>query len=358
MLIEVEIVEAIAKMKTKQLRSIQYLRAIAALSIVFFHAKEQFPGFQAVFPSNVSSGGVDIFFVISGFIMVFITDKGDRDVPKFIWNRIIRVAPLYWFYTLLTVFGYTIAAGLFRGGGLTFEHVILSMLFIPHYNPGSMAIGPFVKSGWTLDYEMFFYFVFAMSMLINDRHRILLTCSFLSLLVIIGVYQFPWLPAELQFYGNDILLEFVAGMLLCRFYQTGNLQPVRFIKICLLAIGILLIIVQPSAEVLAWRSIKFGIPAVWLVAGMLSFERFIPELRLPLLLGNASYSIYLSHFVGIAILRYLYPRLGIPTAGLFSTLAFVSISLIVGSLCGIISHVWIEKPLLKLCRNLQKPSQT
>jgi exopolysaccharide production protein ExoZ len=354
MLVEVEIVEAIAKMKTKQLRSIQYLRAVAALSIVFFHAKEQFPGFQAIFPSDLSSAGVDIFFVISGFIMVFITDRGDRDVPKFMWNRIIRVAPLYWFYTLLTVFGYTIAAGLFRGGGLTFEHVILSMLFIPHYNPGSMTIGPFVKAGWTLDYEMFFYFVFAMSMLIDDRHRIFLTGTFLSLLVAIGVFQFPWLPAELQFYGNDILLEFVAGMLLCRIYQTGKLKPINFIKVCLLVIIILTFIVQPSAQLLDWRSIRFGIPAVWIVAGMLSVERFIPELRLPLLLGNASYSIYLAHFIGIAILRYLYPRLGIPTVGLFSTLAFISIALVVGSLCGIISHLWIEKPLLNLCRNLNK----
>jgi exopolysaccharide production protein ExoZ len=341
-------------MKSGQILSIQYLRAFAALSIVFHHAIEQFPGFQAVFPSDIGSAGVDVFFAISGFIMVFITDLGDRNVSKFIWNRIIRIVPLYWFYSIVTVFLYITASGLFRGNGLTFQHVILSLLFIPHQNPGTLSIGPLVKIGWTLDYEMFFYFIFAMSMLANYSKRILLTCSCLLLLVLVGVGRFDWLPAELQFYCSDIMLEFAAGMLLCRIYQTGRLQPSRFIRIGLLIIGIYILAINISPALLAFRSIRFGIPAVLLVAGMLSVERYLTVLRLPLLFASASYSIYLSHIMSIAILRYLYPRLGIPTEGLISTLIFVSIALILGSISGIVSHLFIEKPLLNLCRNLQK----
>jgi exopolysaccharide production protein ExoZ len=340
-------------MKNKQLLSIQYLRAVAALAIVFYHARDQFPGFQAVFPSSIGSAGVDIFFAVSGFIMVFITDLGDRNVPKFIWNRIIRIVPLYWCYSMLTILLLVFAAGLFRGNALTWQHVILSLLFIPHQNPGTMTISPLVKVGWTLDYEMFFYFIFAMSMLVNYRRRILLTCAGLLLLVTIGAFQFAWLPIAFQFYCSDIILEFGAGMLLCRIYQTGKLQPASFMKISLFVIGIWAIAIHFAPGLLAWRSIKYGIPAVILVAGMLACEKFMREFRLPLLLGNASYSIYLSHVMAIAILRYIYPKLGIPTAGLISTLIFVLAALILGSLGGIISHFWVEKPLLNWCRSIR-----
>jgi exopolysaccharide production protein ExoZ len=341
--------------KSGQILSIQYLRALAALSIVFHHAREQFPGFQAIFPSDIGSAGVDVFFAISGFIMVLITETGDRSASKFMWNRIIRIVPLYWLYSIITVLLYAVAAGLFRANGLTFQHVILSLFFIPHPNPGDpLSLSPLIKIGWTLNYEMFFYFVFAMSMLANYSKRVLVTFSLLLVLAIVGASQSASLPAELEFYCNDIILEFAAGMLLCRIYKMGKLKPAIFTKISLLIFGIYVTIINIQPEILSLRSFKFGIPAVLIVAGLLSIERYLTELRLPLLIGNASYSIYLSHIMVIAILRSLYPRFGIPTEGLISTLIFVSIALLLGSLCGIIAHLVIEKPLLNLFRNIKK----
>jgi exopolysaccharide production protein ExoZ len=342
-------------MKNGQLLSIQYLRAFAALSIVFHHAREQFPGFQAIFPSDIGSAGVDIFFTISGFIMVFITEMGDRSPSKFIWNRIIRIVPLYWFYTTITVLLYAVASGLFRGNGLTFKHVILSLLFIPHPNPGELSsLSPLIKVGWTLNYEMFFYAIFAIFIFANYSKRVILTISFFILLVVVGLFRLDSLPAEFQFYANDIVLEFAAGMLLYYVYKTGKLQPGNFIKASLLIFVVFALIVNISPELMTLRSIRWGIPAVTIVAGLLSFEKSLPEFRLPLLIANASYSIYLSHIMVIAILRYLYPRFGIPTEGLISTLTFVSAALILGSLVGIISYLLIEKPLLKLSRHVQK----
>ncbi len=343
-----------SNIKNEQILSIQYLRAFAALSIVFHHAREQFPGFKAVFPSDIGSAGVDIFFVISGFIMVFITETGDRSAPKFIWNRIIRIVPLYWFYTIISVLLYTVASGLFRGNGLTPEHVILSLLFIPHLNPGDLSLSPLIKIGWTLNYEMFFYAVFAIAMLVNYSRRVLITYLFLVLLVTIDAANFVSLPAELKFYCHDIVLEFAAGMLLCYAYKSGKLTGSIIIWTVVFSLGASALIINMSPDLGTFRAIKLGVPAIAIVAGLLSIEKSLPKLRLPLLIANASYSIYLSHIMTIALLRYLYPRLGIPTAGVISTISFVLISLTISILGGIASYFIVEKPLLNLCRQLQK----
>jgi exopolysaccharide production protein ExoZ len=344
--------------KNEQILSIQYLRAFAAVAIVFHHAREQFPGFQAIFPSEIGSAGVDIFFVISGFIMVFITETGDHSASKFMWNRIIRIVPLYWFYTIITVLLYAVASGLFRGNGLTLPHVILSLLFIPHPNPGDLlSLSPLIKIGWTLNYEMFFYVVFAIAMSINYSRRVLITYVFLVLLVTIDSSKLISLPPELQFYCRDIVLEFAAGMLLCHAYRAGKLKGKILIGAVLLSLGVSALIINMSPDLATFRAIKLGIPAITIVAGLLAFEHSLPKLRLPLLIANASYSIYLSHIMVIAILRYLYPRLGIPTEGLISTLTFVLISLTMGIICGIFSYFVIEKPLLNLSRQIQTSSR-
>lgn len=340
--------------KNEPILSIQYLRAFAALSIVFHHAREQFPGFQAIFPSEIGSAGVDIFFVISGFIMVFITETGDHNGPKFMWNRIIRVVPLYWFYSIITVLLYAVASGLFRGNAVTFDHVILSLLFIPHLNPGDLSLSPLIKIGWTLNYEMFFYAIFAIAMSINYPRRVLITYVFLLLLVTIDSANLIPLPPELKFYCRDIVLEFAAGMLLCYAYRAGKLKGNILIGVILFSLGVSALIINASPDLGTFRAIKLGIPAIAIVAGLLAVEKSLPRLRLPLFIAEISYSIYLSHIMVIAILRYLYPRLGIPTAGLVSTLTFVLISLTMGIICGMISYFVVEKPLLNLCRQLQK----
>jgi exopolysaccharide production protein ExoZ len=338
----------------KQLLSIQYLRAFAALAIVVHHAREQFPGFEAIFPSDIGSAAVDIFFIISGFIMVFITEMGNQGAGKFIVNRITRIAPLYWIYSILTACLYAVASGLFKSNGLTFEHFILSVLFIPHINPGDGSLSPLIKIGWTLNYEMFFYVVFAIAMLVDYSKRVLLSFGCLIILVLIGAFYGSALPTVGQFYVDDIMLEFAAGMLLCRLYRMGRINPLNFIKTAPIVLGVFALAIYLAPLLLTYRSIKFGIPAMVIVTGMLAFERFLPKLKALLFIGDASYSIYLAHLMGIALLRYLYPRLGIPTEGLLSALSFIAISLTIACLAGFASYLWIELPIVKLCRSLQK----
>lgn len=140
------------------IRSLQILRGIAALLVVFYHARLVFDiphdsWFYAL--SGIGYAGVNLFFIISGFIMCYTTDR--RTGPlKFMGRRLVRIAPLYWLILL------------FHAGfhSLTDPQTYLSMLFIPL----SVQSPPFLgfaawTVGWTLNYEMFFYPVFALSLL-------------------------------------------------------------------------------------------------------------------------------------------------------------------------------------------------
>ena len=114
--------------------------------------------------------GVDIFFVISGFIMWVTTHDRPTTPLRFMTNRIVRIVPLYWLITLAVAAMAFAVPSLFRGVVLTPEHVIKSLLFIPHYYPGMPTrVWPLLLPGWTLNYEMVFYLVFAIALLLPRR---------------------------------------------------------------------------------------------------------------------------------------------------------------------------------------------
>ena len=153
--------------------SIQILRALAALLVVFHHARYQIRDFEAFFYGGIwqsGQAGVDIFFVISGFIM-WVTTHDRRTTPlQFLTNRIVRIVPLYWLLTLTVAAACLIAPSLFRGVVLAPEHVVKSLFFIPDFYPGMPThIWPLLLPGWTLNYEMIFYVVFAVALLL-PRH--------------------------------------------------------------------------------------------------------------------------------------------------------------------------------------------
>ncbi len=105
--------------------------------------------------------GVDVFFVISGFIMWSISARESRPAA-FMVNRIVRITPLYWLATGVMIFG--ALAGLFPRVVLTPDHIVNSLLFIPHVSPSNHQVWPLLVQGWTLNYEMFFYALFALTL--------------------------------------------------------------------------------------------------------------------------------------------------------------------------------------------------
>ncbi|MCA4963565.1 acyltransferase family protein [Pseudomonas sp. Y24-6] len=271
---------------TDKLESVQMLRAIAALAVVFFHI----PLFRN------GDWGVDIFFVISGFIMAMVTAKSGS---HFFIKRIIRVVPLYWLGTFGVFAVALLLPSLLDNTTADGVGLLKSLFFIP-YQKGEY-VQPLLYLGWTLNYEMFFYALFAISMAISHRYRLLICSALLLALVVAGhLVAFDALVA--QFYTQQILAEFVLGMGCYAFYARtapwradGTTNAARTV---LILIGLVALVYMPFAvDLTHWlgRGLAWGIPAAVV---FLTLVHGLSGLNLPgwvVLIGDASYSLYLFH---------------------------------------------------------------
>ncbi|AFL49966.1 exopolysaccharide production protein ExoZ [Sinorhizobium fredii] len=315
------------------IRAIQYLRAAAALAVVIFHAAEKTGHHFAI-----GAAGVDVFFVISGFIMWVISDRRPATPAKFMWERIRRIVPVYWFATAVMVAG--ALAGLFPNMVLTVDHVLASLFFIPTRSPSSGEIWPVLVQGWTLNFEMLFYGVFAVSLLLPRQWRLPAIAGLFVALAAIGLLV-PVENALWLTYTRPIILEFVAGMILGEFWLRRRVpRPAigSFLIACSLG-GFALI----GSLHLPFDERTTGPLGVLLVLGALSIEATgrVPMLNLPSLLGNASYSIYLWHSFAISVVAKAANMLGIHPA------ISMSLGIVAGTLLGIAAYLFLERPLLQ-----------
>ena len=340
----------------RQLVALQYLRGVAAVMIVFCHAWDQLPWLKERLP-NIAQSGVDLFFVISGFIMVYVTARAGSSVVHFVKMRIIRIVPLYWLYTFASAALILVLPQLFQTSVFTLPHVLQSLFFIPHWSPaGTPSVSPMIPLGWTLNYEMFFYAIFTIAMAISTSRRVPLAIAMILVLPMLGLLVNFEGSAAGEFYSNDIVLEFVLGMLLAPLLLNGALKRVGVAGGAgLVAAGIVGLCVG-GYHLDQLRVLIFGIPAALIVAGALSIEeaRRVPKVQPFLLLGDASYSIYLAHLFPIALQRFAWARLELPTEGIGPVVAFMGVALLGGTLAGIASYVLIERPLLQVMRGQRR----
>jgi exopolysaccharide production protein ExoZ len=321
----------------KTLYGIQYLRALAALAVVLFHAAERSNShFQ------IGAAGIDVFFVISGFIMWTISERRPVTPVRFLFDRLQRIAPSYWIVTAIMIAG--AVAGLFPNMKLTAGHVLGSMIFIPARSPSSGMIWPVLVQGWTLNYEMFFYAIFAAALLLSRRLRFVSIAVVFVAFVIAGVIFNPQSPLLLV-YTRPIILEFVAGIILARMWLSGKIPGPR--------LGLALIVASllgfAAIQILRldFNELTCGPLAVALVLGTVSLERSgkLPDIPLLTYLGNSSYSIYLWHTLAISAVLKLMARTEIPSD------VSMFISLVSGVLLGICAYELIEKPLRSLLKS-------
>jgi exopolysaccharide production protein ExoZ len=337
--------------------SIQILRALAALLVVFHHARYQISEFEDYFADGFwlfGQAGVDIFFVISGFIMWVTTHDRPTTPLRFMTNRIVRIVPLYWLITLAVAAMAFAVPSLFRGVVLTPEHVIKSLLFIPHCYPGmSTRVWPLLLPGWTLNYEMVFYLVFAIALLLPRRLMIPLIAALFTAVVAAGfIFDFDSVVAD--FYTESIILEFVTGMMLGHLWLQGKLRispPTAFATI-LVAFAVIIALTPfktPESRFLIW-----GLPALLVVSAGLALEprgRFVSHGSLKLM-GDASYSIYLTHILTLGVLRTAWRWLGLIEHDPVSAWTFLIVSIAVSALAGIAVYYVVEIPMLRFFRRL------
>lgn len=316
-----------------EIYSIQYLRALAASAVVCFHISEQFGG-----PFSVGAAGVDVFFVISGFIMWVTTAGRPADPWRFMRRRITRIVPLYWIVTFLTAAGILIKPQFFYGHFFSFQNFVGSLFFLPVLQQN--ALHPIVIQGWTLCYEMMFYLVFTLVLFLGERWRFGVLVGALAAIVAL---HFVLRAAYVHAFTDPVVLEFAAGVVVGRLWLQGARLSFGA-ALAMAGLGFLLLAASPLFDTDMPRALHWGLPATMIVAGAVFAERARPfrPAALPSFLGDASYSIYLWHVVVAVLTTGVVLRIGIPAALQPATILVATLAL------SAMLYLVVEKPLIGL----------
>ncbi len=344
----------------KTLELIQMLRGVASILVVLFHITVNFPvtGGQGFLFDMFAFGwsGVDIFFVLSGFIIAYsnqtyVASPG-KTVP-FLKRRFIRIFPIYW--VIITAF------------------LLIQMVFLQYYNtPFEMGAGNLLATylllpghimvngvSWSLTNELFFYLLFTLAILIpSKRLALYLLPTYFILLIIIAIAGVDLTGGnsylDLLFFPMN--MEFLLGVFIVLLFNRISekwIWPLLLAGILLFLAGIYcfhqgIVIAGKGADPVLNRVILFGFPSFLVILALVKkeFTKHIKVKTIFLKLGDASYSIYLLHLPLVAAFFKVWVKTGITN---FSVLVLLSLLLfVVVCFIGIIVYDKIEKPLIKV----------
>jgi len=361
--------------------NIQALRAFAAAAVVFYHTDFHFNG-----DTHTEFQGVAIFFVISGFIMTYITrSKSDG----FIWDRITRIVPLYWVMTVaLVVIGWSVSALALTVRNLTgtdevhycvlchvpawFDSSNLTMLakslfFVPYAGP-SAIVQPLLAVGWTLNLEMFFYIVFAISLAISVIYAPFLVCG-----VLLGIKLAAYLfwpagaaPLLVEFYAQPYTTYFILGIACYYAWQQfsrlklsprGELAAAGTISIILLCFFVFEtgFIFKSDTSPMVNSGLLLALPPLVVLSALVGHSIGLTVTSsLVIALGNASYALYLLHTIVIEFLRLFWRRYPAFDPK-FSVIAMAVI--LIGCIgISLIVYRFVEVPMIAAIRNSRRLS--
>ncbi len=331
-----------------RLDSLQWLRALAAMMVLVGHVIEEAAHYRDIaIPAAALpwTRGVDIFFVISGFVITLSMAHlagSSQGARVFLLRRVIRVVPLYWIFTTLMVAALLVAPSGVKDTDLDPAQILSSYFFWP-YERHDGRIAPVLSLGWTLNYEMFFYLLAGTALVLRWPLTVAGLLAMLTILVLFGAILDPTQVA-LTFWTNSIVLEFGFGVLLALVWRRRGTQHLPLLAILLAGIGLAALVMLHGTSLP--RAVAAGIPAALIVAGPVLF--LVPPAgplnRMGLALGDASYALYLSHrfvlrLATLALLPFLPARTdGVLVFVLLVTAAATALSLVV--------FRRVERPLL------------
>ncbi len=339
-------------MKTNE--NIQYLRGVAALTVVFAHTVTSFAAYRNtggmlnIFLQNIEligQVGVGVFFVISGYIMSLTTnDKagGINNAKTFAWKRVIRIYPLYIFWTtVVIVLG---VLHLFNSAEhYSLSKTLASYLLIPYISYNGDVIDPILRQGWTLMYEIFFYITFAVLIFLG-QHRKSSIYILMAFFFIAGIAsKFMTSPSAASFFSFQIYFLFVVGVYIFHYQERIlNLISSRVVRVIMLAIFTALVLL------ILFKYNTLGVSAVYVpyIAAIFLFLYVLSARKVSgvvLEIGNSSYSLYLTHMFSTTAFAIIVIRYGLSNLTLFVLgVCFFLVAILVGE----ISYRLIEKRLI------------
>jgi len=348
-----------------RIEPLQVLRGIAAMLIMAKHAMYEV---DVISPLEFNYGnykhytvGIDIFFVLSGFIMIYISrgSSGWGTAKDFIIKRILRIVPTYWFYTFLMLAVALIIPQVLGKAEFVPVDFIKSLLFVPYYNTaGDMQ--PFLANGWSLNYEMYFYSVFALCLILPWRYSLWAMAAWFIVSVATGFFGIGGIISS--FYGRPIVLEFLAGAFIGFLFIKNIRLPHYFFHIGLLFIAGAVVALFFTDTLEQQYGITYSKPLVGVLSVLLLVlpkkAEFVEMPKFGVFIGDASYTIYLSHPFAIGAVTQVALLLGLESTvnPWFIYIAVMATCLIGG--CA--AYRIIEKPLLSFTKGLvyKKPKKT
>ena len=339
-----------------EFHGVQALRAIAALAVVAGHSTDYLLLVNGAVPGPLrwvhGPAGVDIFFVISGFVMMLSAGRL-RELPHpgrvFLWRRVLRILPLYWLLKLVAI---TAHPGLSVHGRPSAGNVTASLLFVPSLNAEGL-IRPLIPLGWTLSFEMLFYLIFAVALSVRGGWLRVLVPAICALAGIGAMRSETW-PAWTSL-ADPIVLEFLAGVGVAGLVLRGDVM--RGAKAAgLLVMGFAgLVLLVPSAANPLLRPLVWGVPAAAIVLGAAGLEaqwgRRVPGWLL--LLGSASYSIYLVQTFVFPVVHAVFARRGLEFVHgrpIEAGVIMMAMSLVATSAAGVGTYLVVERPMTQLLK--------
>lgn len=341
------------------------LRGLAASLVLIVHSSSLLGFKHNISPlTTLTNIGVDIFFIISGFIITYAHwndfGKGGVAITNFFKKRTLRIYPMYFLFTILTAIAVYLLPQLFSAMKFSNGLLLKSLLFLPSKMTDS-SISLLLAVAWTLSFEVLFYIIFSVTLFFNRTVAIRMT---LLMLIMWGVLALTITSDNyiVSFFASTLPLEFLFGVILCVFYKKekayqsvvnnkiGSIFLVAIAVFSLIAFCYLFPIEQRELRDNA-RFLYFGVPSVFIFMAFLNnaVNEASVSGRLVELIGNASYVTYLSHFMTIGCIKFVMNRITwLQEINLFIT---VVISCITCTLVGITVHKVIEVPVTRFLKN-------
>ncbi|MBY7734763.1 acyltransferase family protein [Francisella philomiragia] len=312
---------------------LQILRGLAAWTVVFHHYNQLFFGFKYesllgyLFYSR-GQFGIDIFFVLSGFLMYIVAAK-TKNTTDFLLKRVSRVFPAYIFFTTLLLICLFIFPYINNLTTFNLKFLICSYLMIPMQNPSGIGYYPLLTVGWTLSLELCFYVIVYFSLVCSKKY-------FFFLVIIIS-YIFPlFIKIEMFEYMHTFIYGFIFAYFYNKFEQLSVILSKKEIRAFIVFMIILLF-----GGAFGW---DIQIKAFCATLVLILFLEVKDELASKFkILGDISYSTYLFHSIPMLILMH---SINLPNSGLLENILFVILFSTFIFIVSLLSYKYIEKPFL------------